>query len=58
MSHYSIIGGYHVDRRFVPYYLNEGEEKVALLSVTVFIRQWNLYNANKPSVQQPCPEVC
>ena len=38
MSH-SIIGRYHVDRRFVPYYLNEADDKVAQLSVFVYLRE-------------------
>jgi len=57
MSH-SIIGGYHVDRRFVPYYLNETDDKMALFSVIVFLREWSSYNTHIPSVQQPFSQVC
>jgi hypothetical protein len=38
MSH-SIIGGYHVDHRFVPHYLNEADDKAALFPVIVFFRE-------------------
>jgi hypothetical protein len=32
MSH-SIIGGYHTEHRFVPFHLNEADDKVAVFSV-------------------------